>query len=80
VEADEQRPTGPEYAVKVRQGRPDLVVGDVDQRVPGDQAGQRGIGEGEARHRADIEPETGVLSPCHLDHPGRQVDAERGQA
>jgi hypothetical protein len=58
----------------------DLVAGDKDQRVPGDQAGHRGAGEGEIRHGADIEPETGMVTSCHLDHPGRQVDPGRVHA
>ena len=80
MEAEQQRPAGANYPLEVREDRADLVVGDVDQRVPGDQAGHRGVGEGEVRHGAEIEPETGVVTPRHLDHPGRQVDPERVHA
>ena len=80
VEAEQQRPAGPKYPLEMREDRADLVVGDVNQRVPGDQAGHGGVGEGEVRHGAKIEPETRMVTPCHLDHPGRQVDPERVHA
>jgi hypothetical protein len=65
VEAEQQRPTGAKYPPEMREDQAELVVGDVDQRLPGNQADHRGIGQGELRHGTEIEPETGVLSRAH---------------
>jgi hypothetical protein len=66
METEEQRSARPKHQLEVREDRTDLIAGDVDQRVPSDQASHRGVGEREVRHGAEIEPDTGVVTPCPI--------------
>ena len=44
VEAEQQCPAGPLYAVELGEDRGYVVVGEVDQTEPGQRAGQRLVG------------------------------------
>ena len=70
VEAEQQDPARPQHSVELGEDRGYLVIGDVDQREPGKQAGQATVGEVEVSHGAHLEAQAGMVAPGHLDHPG----------
>lgn len=76
VKQELQRSAGTQCSVEVPEHSRHLVVGDVDQRLPGEQAGHRSDGEVQVRHRAYLEPQAGVVAPGHVDHPRGEVDTE----
>lgn len=65
-----------EYAVELREGARQFLVRDVDRRVPGEQAAQRGVRDSEAEHGPLLEAQARVLLPGHGDHLRREVDPE----
>lgn len=76
VKQELQRSAWTQCSVEVPEHSRHLVVGDVDQRLPGEQAGHRSGGEVQVRHRAHLEPQAGVVAPGHVDHPRGEVDTE----
>jgi hypothetical protein len=67
-------------AFELGEDRGELVRGAVDDRVPGDQAAEGGVGEVEGRDGADLEAEGGVGAAGDVDHARGEVDAERREA
>lgn len=65
-----------QYAVELREGARQFLVRDVDRRVPGEQAAQRGVRESEAEHGPLLEAQARVLLPGHGDHLRREIDPE----
>lgn len=80
VEAEQHDPAGPQHPVELGENGGHLVVGDVDQGEPGEHPGQRTVGEVESGHGTDLEAQAGMIASGHLDHPGREVDAEHVEA
>ena len=52
----------------------------MDERVEGDDARQRAVGQLERPHVADAELDVRRELPGPVDHPGRQIDAEHPDA
>jgi hypothetical protein len=61
-----------EFCEDVRQ----LLVGDVDHRVPRTDSAEVAVGEIQAGHRADLKAQVGVATSRLGKHLGRQVDTE----
>ncbi|WP_460717919.1 hypothetical protein [Nocardia heshunensis] len=55
MESEQQRSARSEHAVEMVEDTTDLVVGDVNQRVPRDQPGHGEVRKVEVRHEADLE-------------------------
>jgi uncharacterized protein len=68
MKAQQQRPTGAQRSSKVSEYSGQGVVRDMDQRPERDQPRDRGIGEGQIGHGANLERQLGVLSPGYIDH------------
>jgi len=80
VKAEQDTTAGPDHPPEVRQDGADLVVRDVDEREPGDQAVDGGVRQRQVGHGPHLEAHAGMVAPGHLDHPGREIDAEGRQA
>ena len=64
---------------RLGEGEGERVIGDVDRRVPGDEAGERIIGIGQGSHRPDVEPERRIETLSEVDHGGGEVESARGE-
>jgi hypothetical protein len=76
MKTQQQQTVRSQHSPELREDHADLLIRDMDQRVPGDQPGQRRIRQPKIRHRAHLEPQTRVIPLRYLDHPRRQIEAE----
>lgn len=63
-----------EHAVELGEHRGQMCRGNVDDRVPGYEAGQARVGRVERAHLADVEGDLGVFSSGEVDHRRGEVD------
>lgn len=80
LEAEQDMAAGHQDAVELGEGRRQVLVRDVDDRVEGEDAAQRLVRQVQRGHRAHVEPEPGMRLARQRHHPGRHVHPEHRHA